>query len=144
MRTIEKVVYFIGEHPNPEKCYKWINENWHDLNQNSVDELIESIKELSKKIGGSFKYSISQVPDRGEHISFYNYSKKLLNELDEDHCCLTGVCTDIDLIKALKQGDPSKALNSLHSSTEYIYSDIGLKELCEANDYEFTLEGKYH
>jgi hypothetical protein len=36
-----------------------------------------------------------------------------------------------------------KVLRTLHKETEYVYSDKGLKELCEANEYEFDINGVY-
>jgi len=75
MRIIETKVYTIEEHPNKEKCFEWIRNNWYELNQHSVEEIISSIKSLSNKIGGTFDYSISQVPDRGEHITFKDYDR---------------------------------------------------------------------
>ena len=141
MRIIETEVFTIEEHPTKEKCYEWIRNNWHDLNQYSVDEIIESIKELSNKIGGTYDYSISQVPDRGEYITFTDYSQEDLRRLSADDCPLTGVIWDIDLIQGLREGNPSKVLDSLHSDTEYQYSDEGLYDLCEANQYEFDAEG---
>jgi len=142
MRIIETKIYTIEEHPNKEKCFEWIRDNWHDLNQHSVDELIKSINVLSSKIGGKFDYSISQVPDRGEHITFTNYSQEDLCRLSADDCPLTGVCWDIDLIVGLREGNTNKVLDSLHGDTEYIYSDKGLLELCNANEYEFDENGK--
>lgn len=143
MRTIETKVYTIEEHPNKEKCYKWIRENWHGLNQHSVEEVIDSIKSLSAKIGGSFDYSISQVPDRSEYITFQDYDHEELWGLSADNCPLTGVCWDIDLIIGLRNGNPNKVLDSLHSDTEYVYSDDGLFGRCEANRYEFDEDGNY-
>ena len=32
MRTIELKVYTINEHPNKDKCFDWIRNNWYDLN----------------------------------------------------------------------------------------------------------------
>lgn len=137
MRIIETKVYTIEEHPNKEKCFEWIRDNWHDLNQHSVDEIVESIKALSTKIGGTFNYAISQVPDRGEHITFSNYSQEDLCRISADDCPLTGVCWDVDLIQGLRSGDAERVLNSLHKDTEYVYSNEGLLELCQANEYEF-------
>lgn len=142
MRILEIKLYQINEHPNPEKVFEWIRNNWHDLNQHSVEELVASIKALSNKIGGTFDYSISAVPDRSEFIRFKDFDLKLLNELKADECPLTGVCWDVDLIEGLKEGNPTKVFKALHSDTEYQYSDEGLRELCEANEYEFTEEGK--
>jgi hypothetical protein len=141
MRIIETKVYTINEHPNKENCFEWIRENWHDLNQHSIDEVVNSIKELSNKIGGSFDYSISQISDRNEFITFKDYSKKKLLNLIGDDCPLTGFCWDIDLINGLKSEKLSKVLDSLHLDAEYLYSNEGLLELCEANDYEFDEEG---
>ena len=144
MRTETINIYKIDEHPNKEKCFEWIRNNWHDLNQYSVDVIIDSIKALSEKIGGTFDYSICQVPDRGEHITFKDYSHEALCSISADDCPLTGVCWDIDLIVGLREGNPSKALEYLHSDTEYKFSDEGLLELCEANGYEFNEDGSIH
>ena len=142
MRTIEKTVYTIDEHPNPEKVFEWIRSNWHDLNQHSVNEFIDSLKGLQKEIGGQLDFGISAVPDRGEHITLKGYNKEALNRLDKEDCPLTGVCWDYDIIEAFQNGYPNNALNSLHKDTEYIYSDEGLTELCEANEYEFYENGE--
>ncbi len=142
MRVIKTKVYKIDEHPNQDVCFETIRDNWHDLSQHSVDEVVESIKALSAKIGGTFDYSISAVPDRGEFIRFKDYSHEDLCRLSAGDCPLTGVCWDVDLIEGLREGNPEKVLKSLHADTEYQYSDEGLLELCQANDYEFTKEGK--
>ena len=144
MRTIEIDIYTIEEHPNKDKCYEWIRNNWHYLNQHSVDEVIESIKALNDIIGGTFDFGISQVPDRGEHITFKDYDSEELNRLSANDCPLTGVCWDIELIEGLKGGNPNKVLESLHSDTEYQYSDEGLFEMCLSNGYEFTEDGKIY
>lgn len=143
MRIIKTKVYTIDEHPNKEKCYKWIRDNWHDLNQHGVEEAIQSIKALHKKIGGSFNYSVSAVPDRGEYIKFRDYSSERLQELDANEYPLTGVCWDEPLIIGLKEGNPTLVLKILHAETDYIYSDEGLFDLCEANGYEFDEDGNY-
>ena len=142
MRIIETKVYHLNEHPNKEKCFEWIRNNWHDLNQHSVSDIIKSIEALSKKIGGTFDYSISAVPDRGEHITFKDYDQEELCRLSSEDCPLTGMCWDIDLIQGVRIGNTKIVLDSLHKDTEYQYSDEGLTEMCEANEYEFDEEGK--
>jgi len=142
MRIIEIKVYEIAEHPNKDKCFEWIRNNWHNLNEHSVNEIINSIEVLSKKIGGTFDYSISAVPDRGEHITFKDYSHEDLCRLSAEDCPLTGVCWDIDLIQGLREGNTKKVLDLLHKDTEYKYSNEGLLEMCEANEYEFDENGK--
>lgn len=141
MRTIETKIYTIDEHPNAELCYDWIRENWHDLNQHSVDEVIESLKALQAIIGGELDYSISQVPNRGEDITFTNYDRDELCRLSADDLPLTGVCWDHQVITGLREYNPERVLKSLHDDTEYIYSDEGLNEMCVANGYEFTETG---
>ena len=143
MRTVEIKVFKINEHPDPEKCYEWMRNNWHDLNQHSVEEVVESIKALSNKIGGRVDYSIGALPDRGEHITFKNYDPEELELLDADKLPLTGICWDLPLINGLKEDDVEAVLRTLHQDTEYHYSDEGLKEMCEANEYEFLESGEF-
>lgn len=144
MRTVEIKIYTISDHPNKEKCFDWIRENWHDLNIHSVCEVVQSINALNKIIGGTCEYSVGQFPDRDEHIMFTNYDQDILSNLNADDCPLTGVCWDIDLIKGLQEGNTSKVLESLHEDSEYTYSNEGLQELCEANEYEFTEDGEVY
>ena len=145
MRTIEFKVYTINEHPDKDKCFDWIRDNWHDLNEHSVQEVADSLKGLQTVIGGDMEYSISSFPFRGEYIAFKDYDEDLLNELDANELPLTGICWDGDLIESMqKDGDAYGVLRALHLDTEYIYSDEGLQEFCEANDYEFTEEGELH
>jgi len=141
MRTIETKVYLINEHPDKEKCFEWIRNNWHDLNQHSVEEVVDSLKELNKRIGGNLDWSISQVPDRGEYITLTDYNDEELLLLNAEDCPLTGVCYDVDVIMGLKEGNLNKVLDVIHAETEYVYSDEALLELCDSMGYEFTEEG---
>ena len=144
MKTIEIKLYRIDEHPNKEKCFDWIRNNWHDLNSHGVEEVIESLTALNNTIGGELDYSISAVPDRGEFIRLVNYDEDLLNGLDASECPLTGVWSDCSVIDGLQNGNIEQVLKSLHDDTEYIYSDDGLYELCEANEYDFTEDGEVY
>lgn len=142
MRMIITQVFQIEEHPNREKCYDWIRSNRHDLNQHSVEMLIKSIKALSNVIGGTFDYSISQVPSRGEHITFKGYDRAILDNLDAESDPLTGEFWDCNLIEGLREGSPRDVLDNLHDETEYIYSDEGLFELCREDGHWFNKNGK--
>jgi hypothetical protein len=142
MRTIYINVYNISEHPNVQLCFDWLRNNFFTLNEHSVQEVIESVKKLSEVLGGTVEYSIGQFADRGEHISFYNYDKDILNDLVAKDLPLTGCCWDDDLITGLQSNDSIKVLKTLHSDSEYIYSDKGLKEMCEMNEYEFKITGE--
>lgn len=141
MRIIETKVYTINEHPDKEKCFNWIRENWHDLNEHYTHEIVQSIKSLSEKIDSEFDYSFDQYGDG--YIEFKNYNKKLLNKLKAKELPLTGVCWDFHLILGLRANNPNRVLAQLKKDTNYIYSDEGLLELCEANDYEFDINGNY-
>jgi hypothetical protein len=141
MREIKTIVYEIDEHPNKELCFEWIRNNWHDINDHSLHELVDSLKELSKRIGGTFDYSISTVPDRGEFIRFNDYSHEELCRLSADDLPLTGVCWDAVVVKGLRTDNTQKILDTLHANTEYQYSDEALLEMCLANEYEFDEDG---
>jgi hypothetical protein len=142
MRILETKLYAIDEHPDRELCFNYIRDNWHDLNQYSVNDVIESIEALSKVIGGSYDYKIGQFPDRGQFICFNDYDKDKLMKLNAEDCPLTGTTWDIDLIEGMQKEDNNRILKALHNDSEYIYSNEGLLELCEANNYEFNEQGK--
>ena len=67
-KQITKTVYTIDSHPNKQKVFEWVRNNWHDLNQYDVDDLIESLEKMAQAMGASLDYSISQVEEYGEHI----------------------------------------------------------------------------
>ncbi len=145
MRIIETKIFTIDEHPNASLCFDYIRDNYFDLNHHSVQEAIESIKMLTEFIGGKNDYSISQSPCRGEYVKFTDYDKESLMELDADKLPLTGVWMDAELIESMqKYGNADGLLNAIHVDTEYIYSDEGLRELCECNEWEFTEEGQVY
>ena len=144
MKTITIKVYEINEHPNKEAVFAWIRENWYDLNNHSVEEFADSLKELQKAIGGILDYSVCACHDRGEFITLKGYDKELLNDLAIDDYPLTGVCWDANIIEALKDGNIEHALHSLHADTEYLYSNEALEEMCEGNGYYFLENGEFH
>lgn len=159
-RTIETTVYTIEEHPNKEAVYDWIRENWHDLGDYAIQDAIESLKGFAEHIGASLDYSVSIVPDRGENIGFsFSYEEPTLSEVMEGldlsgDCPFTGVCYDENILDAFRCADKSDSLASvledveynvlktLHSEGDYIYSDEGLFEMCQANEYEFKGNGE--
>lgn len=144
MRQITKTVYTINEHPNKEKCFDWVRDNWYDLNEHSVSEVIDSLEALKNKIGGTLDYSIGQTPDRGEYITFKDYDGEILYSLDANDYPLTGVCWDGAIIEGLQKGDTKGILHWLHEETEYRYSNEGLFEHLETNEYEFNENGSFH
>lgn len=138
-------IYTIEDHPEPEICYEWIRNNWHDLGQHYVNDMITILEALANEIGGVLDYSISIVPDRGEFVHITDFDVEKLRELEakKDNCPLTGKCYDIEAIDGLANGALGiQVLTTLHQEGEYIYSDEGLKEFCLANEYEFYESGK--
>jgi len=143
MRTIETKVWCIDEHPNKNAVYEWMRDNMYDLNDHTLEEVINSLNALQKIIGGKLDYNISVIPCRGEYISFTDYDVDKLNELDADFYPLTGVWCDYELIKGMQEdGNADVLLDVLHRDTEHVYSDEGLRDICEINGWEFTQDGK--
>jgi hypothetical protein len=144
MRVIETTVYTFDELSEEAKqsAFEYVRNNWHDLSQHCIDDLIGSLKALQEEIGGGLDYSISAVPDRGEFITFEGFDKDALESLDEDSCPLTGMCYDIDVIRSLKGDYLHCLLTMIHNETDYLYSDEALSEMLQANSYEFTADGK--
>ena len=143
MREITYKVYTFDEHPNKQVVFEWVRNNWHDLGQHNVEEMIDSLKAASDEFGGRLDYAISAVPDRGEFVKIEGFDQRLLDQAKEEECPLTGHCYDITVIRAMRDGNLSESvLGELHAETEYAYSDEGLAETLSINDYEFTISGE--
>lgn len=145
MRTETINIYTIDEHPNKEACFEWIRNNWHDLGDFTLELMTDSLNALAYEIGGNLDYSLSIVPDRGEFVKITGDREESLKSLYEkrDSCPLTGCCYDVDVIEGLFNDElESTVLDTLHKEGDYIYSDEGLLNLCQANEYEFTENGE--
>ena len=165
--------YTINEHPDQDAVYQYIRENWHDLGQHYIDDSVESMKSCSEYFNATIDYSVSIVPDRGEFISLQiddlniaelsgnRLRTYLVNNFPEiDKCCpFTGVCCDEALLDPFrvfikKPDDQSfqdlldeaghNLLKDIHSEGEYIYSDEGIHEFIDINEYEFLESGELH
>ena len=176
--------YTIDEHPNKEKCFDHIRDNWHDLGEHVIQDTIESLKGFSDHYNLDLHYSISIFPDRGEYIKAkindediasltgprlfkylinnhstignpFNFNKP--HAVLAGNCPFTGVCYDetlLDNIRAFMKKPDSRTfqelindctdqlLTEIHNEGDYIYSDIGLLETCQANEYQFTENGQ--
>tara|TARA_R100000951_G_scaffold46935_1_gene40161 strand:- start:616 stop:1068 length:453 start_codon:yes stop_codon:yes gene_type:complete len=141
MRIIETKLYTIDDHPDKAKCFDWMRDNMHDLNQIDVDEVVACIKAFTETFGGEYDYSIGQVPSRGEFISITGYDEQELAQVNPHDYNLTGSAYDYDVIKYMQLNNPREILNQLHKATEDVYSDEGLEEFARGNDYEFTWNG---
>lgn len=148
MRTIQIELFKFNELSDSakEKARDYVRNNWHDLAQHYVDDMVASLKALQNKIGGDLDYSLSVVPDRGEFCTLKDYSNEKLAKLliEKDECPLTGMCYDIDIIEGLANDSLSEIVTKiLHAEGDYTYSNEGIDEMLAANDYEFTKEGKF-
>ena len=158
IRTIETKVYTIDSHPNPSVCYEWIRNNWYDLGDYIVEEVIDSLKAFADHIGATLDYSVSIVPHRGEHISFecpHSLGNVMIDIDLSGNCPFTGVYYDEIICDVFRDAAGNantglddvmneigfRMLKAIHNEGEYIYSDKGLREMCEANEYEFNEDG---
>lgn len=149
MRHTETTHYWtIDEHPNPPAVFDWIRGNWHDLGEPDVSEMADSLRALSDAIGCRIDYSISIVPDRGEYVradtSSYDHTAFLSLYRQREDLPLTGMWCDHTILEAFNQGRgelESSVLRTLHAQGEWLYSDAGLRELCESNEYLFREDG---
>lgn len=141
MRNIP--VYKIDEHPNKAKIFDWIRNNWHDLNDHSLDEIDDSISKLREVIGGEFSFHFEAREGGHQFLKFYSYDEESLANLKEYKLPLTGFVWDHILIAGLKKGKPERVIEQLHISTRYVYSDKGLEDLCLSMEYEFFVNGEF-
>lgn len=153
MKTITIHAYTIDEHPNKNAVYDWIRNNWHDLDQYCIDEMVDSLRALAEFHDCDLTYSISGTPNKYEFVSL-TPRRQLFSFLDLDltkkpdnwqECSLTGVCYDCivcepDSGKALERA----VLKTIHRESRHIYSKAAVKEFCEANDYHFLKSGEFH
>ena len=125
-----------------EKAREDVRNNWHDIGEHYIDNMLSSLKALKEAIGGTLDYSLSIEPDRGEHCRLTGYDAGKLSELVKtvEKCPLTGTCYDMDVIEGLAAGElESRVLDTLHAAGDYAYSDEGLDAMFEA--YEFLEDG---
>ena len=158
VRIIETKVYTIESHPEPHKVFDWIRSNWHNLGDHCLHDAVNSLKAFASYFGASVDYSISLNRSRGEHITFdrADNGAKAREYMDLDlsvSCPFTGVYYDEILLHAFRDSDNTTSvvdmleqagvnlLSALHGEGEYIYSDEGLRDMCEANEYEFNVDG---
>mgnify|MGYP000973505224 CR=1 FL=1 len=147
MKTKQIHLYTIDEHPDKEVVFDWIRNNWHDLGDSDMDDFIESLKALADEVGGKLDYSVSLFPDRGEFIRITDFNATAMERVlrDKNDLPLTGTWSDDVVINGLINGDLEyQVLKAIHAEGEYIYSDEGLEDLCEANGYYFTEDGTFH
>lgn len=113
--------------------------------EHCFEDRINTLKVLARNLNLELDYCLSYVPDRGEYITFKgNIDKNELKRLNKLDCPLTGYCYDHDAIEALLQNDMQKYIDSIHSEYESTLEDDYIMELCEANEYEFTENGKMY
>ena len=135
--------YIIDSHPNKEAVFEWVRNNWHDLADVDLEDIVQSLKALADHIDGTLDYSISCVPDRGEFIRLSGFNQSLLNKLNADDCPLTGMWSDYCVIKSAQHLElESVVLKVCHDCGEFRYSDEGLEDFLSMNEYLFLEDGR--
>lgn len=126
-----------------------------------IDERLDTLKGLADLLYCHLDYSISLVPSRGEFIEMTPHDSdysRLAEDIkafiqDNKDCSLTGVCYDEDLKDFLRKHIDNEEclsyalqdyLDDIHKEYRYTLSDEYLAEHCEANEYEFTENGKIY
>lgn len=168
----EVTTYTIDEHPDKERVYKYVRENWHDLyawEGENIDSLKAFCEHFNLKLIHwelslcSYSYVVAQVPDDLEGLvgvrlwKYLNNNGLLHNGLLSGNCPFTGYCMDenlLDPIRAfMKKPDTGLGFQGLIDECldawvkayiadwEYAYSDEGIHEHLQANEYQFTEEG---
>jgi len=135
--------YSIDVHPNKEAVFEWVRNNWHDLADTDLEDIVASLKALAAHTNGHLDYSVSCVPDRGEFVRLTGFDSDLLKSLDADSYPLTGTWSDYCVIQSAQNDDlQSVVLEVCHDSGEFRYSDEGLEEFLSMNEYLFLEDGR--
>ena len=139
-----------------ENIRDYIIQNW-DIYDHCLDERLAVLRKVAELLNAELDYCLSCIPDRGEFISFKpNYSTLEYQNLwevinQEKECPLTGCCYDHDFLDHLTKYTMSDAglknacreyVASIHSEYESMCKHEYIKDMCEANDYEFLENGK--
>ena len=172
----------IDEHPNPDKVYDWVRDNWHDLygwgdeNRESLEEFCKafSLYDLDWEVSlcgpshakaklphtfasGELDEDVMLAEISGARLVLHLY-ENYAHLLDGD-CPFTGYCFDESLLdpirEYLKGGDDATTFQTLIdrcldawasayvADWEYQYTDEGIRDHLECNEYYFTEEGKF-
>jgi len=136
--------YTIDSHPNKEAVFEWVRNNWHDLADIDLEDIVASLKALAAYTKGHLDYSVSCVPDRGEFVRLTDFDAELLKALDADNCPLTGTWSDYCVIKSAQNDElESVVLSVCHDSGDFRYSDEGISDFLEINKYLFLYDGRF-
>ena len=129
-----------------------------DLNDWAISIVPDRGEFIDIKVPSGWRDNVGELAD----IRLYKYLVNNYAEYLKGDCPFTGVCYDENLLDPIRaflkkptvnQGYTwqdlvndcaNSLLECLHSEGEYIYSDEGLKDMCEANEYEFTENGSMY
>ena len=144
-QEVTETVYTIDDHPNPDAVYDWVRNNWHDIGEHNLHEMVGSLKALADHVGGILDYSIGLFPDRGEFVRITGGNRSYLKSIKSEECPLTGVCYDYEVIEGYRgENLEVKVLEVLREEGEYIYSNEGIHEMVLCNDYYFKSNGEFY
>lgn len=168
--TTQTTVYQIDEHPDKDKVFNWIRENWLDLDDYCRDEANDSLNAFCDDFNIELGYHYDSVfildcPVEFKTMTGIRAWKWLQNHgyFDLKDCPYTGVCYDESLLDPIRKfkrpADYSRVYydtysikdllswgiqeleNDLEKAREDLYSDEALLDMCQSNEYEFTEDG---
>jgi len=171
-------------HPNPDACFDWMRENWHDL-YSWDGENVDSLRGFCEHFGLTdpdweinlcgpshaharvADYDIAELSgvrlwkylQNSGRLRYYNKFRKESGDLLAGDCPFTGYYTDEDILDPLREfiaRPDSRTFQDLIDDClaswasafvrdwEDCYSDEGLREMAEANEYEFLESGEFY
>ena len=132
--------------------------NYYDLNLDySISIFPDPGEHITAKVTNKDIAELSGIRLFKYLVNNYSHLVSLSLTFECGSCPFTGMVYDevlLDEIRAfLKKPDSrsfqeliddctGKLMTTLNNEGEYIYSDEGLKDLCQANEYEFTIDGQ--
>lgn len=129
-----------------------------DLRDYGVSIVPDRGELIDIKVPSGWHDDIDELAD----IRLYKYLINNYADILAKDCPFTGVCYDEDFLDPLRQflkkptvnqgytyqdlidDCAASLLSALHNEGEYIYSDEGIKDMCLANEYEFTEDGSIY
>ena len=157
-QTIEIYTFEEANDELKQKIKDNIITHW-DIYEHCMQERIDTLEAIAKTLNARLDYSLSCVPDRGEYIKMTPKNEELDFEafwevINKDkYCPFTSVCYDHDIIDVFNKHTLNSHtleeafdnyISSIHDEYESMLSDESISEMCQANDYEFTLDGKLY
>ena len=162
MREVTEIVKVYKWDTAPQEVKDNIKEQFANCPyhyEHCMQERVDTLTSLAEILDAELDYSLSAIPSRGEYIkltplysSGLDYDGLISIVKDGKSCPLTGVCYDHDILDHINVEKVSESLDyalnkyieSIHNEYEWTLSDEYIADMCQANEYEFTANGKIY